>query len=114
MASIAMCDISNMKLNPKSKRAVQDIKDTLESGALLQGALAATPFYYIFGTPSISKSPFQTLVNIREHDWDTFISAMGAASQFTRNNVFMIANEREIFTYGEEQKFWKCVSEAAK
>lgn len=114
MARLGMCDISNLKLNKKSKRTVEDIKDILDNGKLLQGTLALTPFYYIFGTPSVTKSPFETYINIREHDWDRFISAMGGATQIVRNKVFMLANEREVFTYGEEQKFWACVSEATK
>ena len=114
MARIGMCDINNLKLSKNSMRAVGDIKDTLERGTLLEGILAATPFYSIFATPSATKSPFETMITIREHDWDTFISAMSSANKFVRRNVFMIANEQELYSYGEERKFWSCVSEAAK
>lgn len=114
MARLGMCSIRNFKLNKKSKRAVTDIKSILESGRLLQGVLAATPFYNIFATPSVTKSPFETLITVREHDWDTFVKAMAGARQHTRNQIFMIANEREVFTYGDEQKFWSCVSNASK
>ncbi|WP_081279845.1 hypothetical protein [Vibrio lentus] len=48
--------------------------------------LASTPFYLIFGTPSVRASPFEKFVTIKEYDWET---------------------------NGEEQKFWKCVSNAS-
>ncbi|MDC5708433.1 hypothetical protein [Vibrio europaeus] len=114
MAKLGMCSIYSFKLSPKSKRAVSDIKSILDSGQLLQGVLAATPFYNIFASPSVTKSPFEKLITIREHDWDTFVKAMSGAHLHTRNQVFMIANEREVFTYGDEQKFWSCVSNASK
>ncbi|MFA0251469.1 hypothetical protein AB4480_18625 [Vibrio sp. 10N.261.45.A4] len=114
MAQLGMCDINNMKLSKKSKRAVQDIKEALDRGMLLSGLLAATPFYNIFATPGVSSSAFETLVNIREHDWDTFVKAMHSSNSIVRGVIFNIANEREVFTYGEEQKFWSCVSQAAK
>ncbi len=114
MARIGMCDISNFSLSTKSKRAVSEIRDAIATGELLQGALAATPFYNIFGTPSVTSSPFETLITIRETDWDTFISAMAGARKITRDIIFRIAYEREIYTYGNEQRFWNCVSEATK
>ncbi len=114
MARLGYCDISNLKLSEKSRRAVSDIKSFMDSGNLLSGSLAATPFYVIFGTPSMTKNAFDTLATIREHDWITFGNAMAGASQFTRSQIFRIAYEQEIYTYGEERKFWNCVSEAAK
>ncbi len=39
---------------------------------------------------------------------------MLGASKFTRNKIFNIAYEQEIYTYGEERKFWNCVSEVSK
>ncbi|WP_299012870.1 hypothetical protein [uncultured Photobacterium sp.] len=114
MAKLGICDINNLKLSEKSRRSVADIKDIMESGDLLSGVLAATPFYYIFGTPSVTTSPFETLINIREHDWETFGKAMFASSKYTRGVIFQIAYEQEIYTYGEERKFWNCVSELSK
>ncbi|MCR9929808.1 MULTISPECIES: hypothetical protein [Vibrio harveyi group] len=58
----------------------------MNQGDLLSGALAMIPFYSIFGTPSVTTSAFEKLATIREHDWVTF---------------------------GEEQKFWKCVANAS-
>ncbi|KKC98799.1 hypothetical protein [Photobacterium halotolerans] len=114
MAKLGMCDINNFKLGPKSKRAISDIREVIDQGNLLAGVLAATPFYYIFGTPSVTTSPFEKLITVRDHDWSTFAKAMSGAGKTTRNRVFMIAYEQEIFTTGDEQRFWNCVSEAAK
>ncbi|PTQ16943.1 hypothetical protein CWO33_04795 [Vibrio splendidus] len=114
MATIGVCEIKNMQLSKRSKRDVADIKSIMESGNLLAGVLAATPFYFIFGTPSVTKSPFETMITIRENDWDTFGQAMLSLSSYTRNAILKIAMEREIFTNGEEQKFWGCVVELSK
>ncbi|ANW26795.1 hypothetical protein BA953_21900 [Vibrio coralliilyticus] len=114
MARFGKCQISNLKLKPSSKRAIRDIKEIINTGTLLSGALAATPFYQIFGTPSVTSSPVETLITIREHDWDTFIKVMSGAEKYTRNKVFMVAYDQEIFTYGDEKKFWNCISEATK
>ncbi|MGR5159524.1 hypothetical protein [Vibrio owensii] len=114
MAKLGVCDINNLKLSEKSRRAVADIKGIMESGNLLNSALASTPFYNIFGTPSVTTSAFEKFVTIREYDWETFGGAMLGASQFTRNKIFNIAYEQEIYTYGEERKFWNCVSEVSK
>jgi hypothetical protein len=114
MASVGVCEISNMQLSRRSKRDISDIKSIMDSGNLLAGALAATPFYFIFGTPGVTNSVFETAVSIRDHDWDTFGTAMMGSSSYTRNAILKIAMEREIFTYGEEQKFWGCIVELSK
>lgn len=114
MAKLGVCDINNLKLSEKSRRAVTNIKEVMESGNLLNSALAATPFYYIFGSPSVTSSPFENLVTIREYDWQTFGDALLGASKHTRSIIFQIAYEQEIYTYGEERKFWNCVSEISK
>lgn len=114
MASVGVCAIRNMQLSKTSKRSVADIKSIMQSGNLLAGVLASTPFYYIFGTPSVTKSPFETLVNVRETDWDKFGEAMLGSSSYTRGTILKIAMERELYTNGEEQKFWGCVVELSK
>ncbi len=45
MAKLGVCDINNLKLSEKSRRTVTNIKEVMESGNLLNSALAATPFY---------------------------------------------------------------------
>ncbi|NOH56275.1 hypothetical protein F0266_25530 [Vibrio coralliilyticus] len=114
MARLGICQISNLKLSEKSRRSVSDIKEVMKSGNLLSGVLAATPFYYIFGTPSVTNSAFEKMITIRETDWDTFGKAMIASSQHTRNMIFSIAYEREIYSRGDERRFWNCVSELSK
>jgi len=114
MATFGACDISNLKLSNKSRQSVAYIKEFIDSGNLLAGVLAATPFYYIFGTPSVTSSPFEKMITIREHDWDIFAKAMVSVNKHTRNQIFKIAYEREMYTYGEERKFWNCVSEITK
>ncbi|MGY5614993.1 hypothetical protein [Vibrio brasiliensis] len=39
--------------------------------------------------------------------------AMASINPVLRKQVYYLAQQEEPFTYGEEQKFWKCVSEAA-
>jgi hypothetical protein len=114
VARFGKCKISNSKLKPSSKRAIKEIKDIIDSGTLLSGALAATPFYQIFATPSVTSSPVEKSITIMEHDWDTFINAMSGAAKLTRKKVFLVAYDQEIFTYGDEKKFWNCISEATK
>jgi hypothetical protein len=114
MGFLSYCDIKDLKLSVKGRYAVSDIKSIMASGNLLNGALAATPFYTIFGTPSVSSSAFEKLATIREYDWEIFGKAMMGASQYTRGRIFNIAYELEIYSYGEKRKFWNCVSEASK
>ncbi len=114
MAKLGICEINNLKLSARGRIAVSNIRSIMESGNLLNGVLAATPFYSIFGTPSITTSAFEKLATIREHDWKTFGEAMLGASKYARGRIFQIAYEQEIFSYGEERKFWNCVSEISK
>ncbi|HHX8343991.1 TPA: hypothetical protein ACVOYS_002674 [Vibrio alginolyticus] len=113
MASFGYCDVKDMALSRKSKGAIGDIKSIMESGNLLSGVLAATPFYAVFGTPSVTSSPFEKLVTIREYDWETFGDAMLATSAVTRSRIYQVAEPMTWQTSGEEQKFWKCVSNAS-
>ncbi len=113
MASLGYCDVKDVALNRKSKRAIGDIRDIMESGNLLSGVLASTPFYVIFGTPGVTSSPFEKLVTIREYDWELFGDAMLASSNITRRQIYKIAEPMTWQTSGEEQKFWKCVSNAS-
>ncbi|WP_052707940.1 hypothetical protein [Vibrio neptunius] len=63
MAELGYCQISDLKLNHRSKRAITEVKEIMSSGNLLASALSATPFYYIFGTPSMTKTPYIYDVN---------------------------------------------------
>ncbi|CAV27315.1 hypothetical protein VS_II1291 [Vibrio atlanticus] len=113
MASLGYCDVKDMVVSRKSKRTIDDIKDIMTNGNLLSGVLASTPFYAIFGTPSVTASPFEKLVTIREYDWETFGNAMLASKAITRRQIYRLAEPMTWETNGEEQKFWKCVSNAS-
>jgi hypothetical protein len=63
----------------KSKRAINEIRSVMESGNWFSSALAAVPIYQIFFSPGVTKSAFETGINIREHDWEQYASSMGSA-----------------------------------
>ncbi len=113
MASLGYCDISNFKLSSKSKHAVSEIKSVMESGNLLAGALAATPFYYIFGTPSISSSPVEKMITIREYDWEQFGQSLSAVPRIVKSRIYTAAEPMTWSTNGQERKFWECVTNAS-
>ena len=106
--------ISNFRLSTNSKRAVSDIKEVMENGNLFSGAVASIPLFQIFASPSITGGVLETSVTIREYDWDTFAKSLTTTSKIVRERIFSIAYEQEIYTYGKERDFWRCVSEAAK
>ncbi|WP_075519005.1 hypothetical protein [Moritella viscosa] len=113
MAKLGFCRISNLKLSLKSKRAVSDVKSIIDGGNLLSSALSVTPIAQIFMSPSVTGSLAETGITIAEYDWNAFASAMRATSQVTRERIRNIAEPQTWYTTGSEQKFWRCVSEAA-
>lgn len=113
MASLGYCDIRDLVLSAKSRKAIGDTRELIGQGNLLSGSLAMTPFYSIFGTPSVTTSAFEKLATIREHDWVTFGQAMSSSGKITRKKIYEIADQMTWVTVGEEQKFWKCVANAS-
>ncbi len=113
MASLGYCDIRDLVLSDKSRKAIGNTRELMSQGDLLSGALAMTPFYSIFGTPSVTTSAFEKLATIREHDWVTFGEAMSSSGKITRKKIYEIADQMTWVTVGEEQKFWKCVANAS-
>lgn len=45
MASLGYCKISDLKISANSKRAIGEVRDLIDHGILLSGAIAATPLY---------------------------------------------------------------------
>ncbi|WP_341663042.1 hypothetical protein [Vibrio sp.] len=113
MAGLGYCKISDLKLNQKSKRAVTEVKEIMSSGNMLASALSATPFYYIFGTPSMTKTPYSMMLTIREHDWEMFGKLMGSVPSIVKSRIHFVASQMSWETAGKEKKFWECVSNAA-
>ena len=113
MAEIGYCKIDNLKLKQKSINAVKQVKEIMSSGNILATALAATPFYNIFGTPSVVKTQYSMMISIREHDWETFASTLSAVPDITKNRINFVATQMAIETSGKESKFWGCVINAS-
>ncbi|WP_456297294.1 hypothetical protein M1D72_14050 [Vibrio sp. AK197] len=113
MALLGYCDISNFKLTPKSKHAVAEIQDIMDAGNLMAGVLAATPFYYIFGSPGITNSPFEKMITIREHDWEQLGQSMASVPKIVKGRIYKVAEPMTWSTNGQERKFWECVSNAS-
>ncbi|MGF1748371.1 hypothetical protein [Vibrio cionasavignyae] len=113
MASLGYCKISDLKISANSKRAIGEVRDLIDHGILLSGAIAATPLYNIFMTPSVTGGAAETMVTIREYDWELFGNALSATSKVTKNRILNVAEPMTWQTSGKEQSFWRCVSEAA-
>ncbi|MER2494780.1 hypothetical protein ABS858_01625 [Vibrio neptunius] len=58
-------------------------------------------------------SLIHTAQDIYEYHWDEFGNAMASITPVLRKQVYNLAKQEALYTYGQEQKFWKCVSEAA-
>ncbi|WP_019276869.1 hypothetical protein [Vibrio coralliilyticus] len=113
MATLGNCYIGTTKLTQKSKRAVAEIRGIMESGSWFSAALASVPVYQIFFSPGVTKSAFETGINIREYDWEQYANSMGAAPKVVRDRIRKTAEPMTWYTSGNENKFWRCVSEAA-
>ena len=113
MATLGNCYVGKTKLTLKSKRAINEIRSVMESGNWFSSALAAVPVYQIFFSPGVTKSAFETGINIREHDWEQYASSMGSAPKIVRDRIRKTAEPMTWYTSGNENKFWRCVSEAA-
>lgn len=113
MANLGFCKIDDLQLSKNSSNAVSEIKDLIGSGNLLSVSTASIPLFQIFFSPG-KGTAFETTIAVREYDWELFGNALGASGKITRSRIFNIAYNQEIFTYGKEQKFWRCVSEASK
>lgn len=73
--------------------------------------MVTSPILEIFRTKG--GGVVQKAHDIYEYHWDEFGNAMASVNPVLRKQVYNLAKQEELFTYGEEQKFWKCVSEAA-
>jgi hypothetical protein len=114
MEKIGYCEIKGFKLSRKSKKAVSDIRSIMKQGNLFTSTVSTVPLFQIFASPSVTSSPFEMGITITEYDWEMFGRAMTSATRIVRGEIFKIAYKQEIFTNGNEQKFWRCVSEASK
>ncbi|WP_332406217.1 hypothetical protein [Vibrio metschnikovii] len=113
MEKLGYCEIKGFKLTRKSKKAVSDIRHIMKQGNLFSSSVSTIPLFQIFASPSVTGSAFEMGITIREHDWEMFGRAMNSSTRIVRSEIFKIAYYQEIYTYGEERKFWRCVSEAS-
>lgn len=114
MEKVGYCEIKGFKLSRKSRQAVSDIRNIMKQGNLFTSAVSTVPLFQIFASPSITNSAFEMGITIREYDWEMFGRAMNSSTKIVRGAIFKVAYQQEIFTYGKEQEFWRCVSEASK
>ncbi|WNJ98043.1 hypothetical protein RND59_18175 [Vibrio ruber] len=113
MAKLGYCEIDNLKLSRQSKGAVFEIHDIMYHANLFSTAMGSIPFVQIFMSPSITSSPLETGINIREYDWQTFGDAMGSVPKIVRYRIRSVAEPMSWYTGGKEGEFWRCISEAA-
>lgn len=108
MAKLGYCKIDNLKLSIKSRSSVHSVKELMQSGGLFSGVVAMLPVIQVFN----AGSPLETAITIREYDWDEFEEAMHATAKITRKRIYIVAEPMTWQTTGQEQKFWRCVSDA--
>ncbi|MGF1774322.1 hypothetical protein L4C42_18685 [Vibrio wakamikoensis] len=97
----------------QAKRQYHKFTILLIGGGMLGFAIASTPLYQIFFSPSVTGKPVETMITIREYDWEIFGEAMSSVSKISKDRVLQIAEPLTWTTSGSEQKFWRCISEAA-
>ncbi|MDO6545478.1 hypothetical protein [Photobacterium sanguinicancri] len=114
MAKLGYCEINGINLSRRSRKAVSDVKEIMRNGNIFSTAVSTIPLFQIFASPSITTTVVETGITIREYHWDLFARAMNSAAPIVRNQIFKVAYEQEIFTYGKEREFCRCVSEASK
>lgn len=54
---------------------------------MLGFAIASTPLYQIFFSPSVTGKAVETMITIREYDWEIFGEAMMSVSKISRDRV---------------------------
>ncbi|PSW06162.1 hypothetical protein [Photobacterium lipolyticum] len=113
MASLGYCKIDDLKLSANSSNAISEISDLIGSGNMLSIVTSTIPLFQIFLSPG-KGTAFEATVSIREYDWELFGNALSATGKITRSRIFNVAYSQEFYTYGKEQEFWRCVSEASK
>lgn len=105
------CSIKGLKLSSRSQSTLKIIEYKVDLANYLAGVMIASPILEIFRTQG--GGVVQKAQDIYEYHWDEFGNAMASVNPVLRKQVYNLAKQEELFTYGEEQKFWKCVSEAA-
>ncbi|GMQ45349.1 hypothetical protein [Vibrio sp. 10N] len=113
MLRVGYCEVNDLQLSPSSRTAVSQVHDIINRGGMLGFAIASTPLYQIFFSPSVTGKPAETMITIREYDWEIFGEAMSSVSKISKDRVLQIAEPLTWTTSGSEQKFWRCISEAA-
>lgn len=105
------CSIEGLKLSSRSRSALQIIDYKVDLANYLATFMVTSPILEIFKTNGGGVT--QVAQDIYEYHWDEFGQAMASINPILRRQVYNLAQQEELFTYGKEQKFWKCISEAA-
>ncbi|EJC6991630.1 hypothetical protein MYD38_001655 [Vibrio parahaemolyticus] len=105
------CSIKGLKLSSRSRSTLQIIDYKVDLANYLASVMVMSPILEIFRNNG--GGVVQKAQDIYEYHWEEFGNAMASVNPILRKQVYNLAKQEELFTYGEEQKFWKCVSEAA-
>ncbi|MBN3572342.1 hypothetical protein [Vibrio neptunius] len=103
--------VKGLKLSSRSRSTLKIIDYKVDLANYLSSFMITSPILEIFRTKG--GGVINTAQDIYEYHWDEFGNAMASINPVLRKQVYNLAKQEALYTYGQEQKFWKCVSEAA-
>ena len=108
------CNIGKFEPSGRTKDAIKDMNHVIAMASLLQNILSVVPFFQMF----VGRDSFYGVATasagyqVSTSDWQTFADAIKSVDKMKRARLEYIAGRAELSSMGEEQKFWRCVSNA--
>ena len=108
------CNVGNFTPSQDTKLAIAEMNRIIDMAHWLQMILSVVPFFQIF----VGRDSFYGVTTaaagyqITTSDWQTFADALSGVNELKKERLRFVVKSAEMYSMGEERKFWECVSNA--
>ncbi|NRD73246.1 hypothetical protein HQQ94_08315 [Shewanella sp. VB17] len=108
------CNVGKFTPSGRAKDAIKDMNNVLDMSSILSKIISMVPFFQIFAGKNsfLGVATASASYNVRTYEWQAFADAVNGIELVKKERLFFIATQAELYSVGEERKFWRCVSNA--
>lgn len=108
------CNIGAFTPSSRTQDAIKDMNNVIDMSSVLSAIVTMVPLFQIFaGKKSfLGVATASASYNIHTGEWKTFADAVNGVELVKKDRLRFIATQAELYSVGEERKFWRCVSNA--
>ncbi|WP_298769687.1 hypothetical protein [uncultured Shewanella sp.] len=109
------CTVKGFKPSPRTLETIKEMNRISDLATVLGVIMTYIPLFQIFAgrkTYPFASNGSTKKLQVLNSDWKTFADSLEAIPKIRRDRLRNLAGNMELYSTGEERKFWGCVTDA--